>query len=51
MANTQPILLAHGVFGYGPKKMGGFNYWGLDTNERWGKNVRGRMGFSLIHPS
>ncbi len=28
MANTQPIVLVHGIFGYGPKEMGGFNYWG-----------------------
>lgn len=28
MANQCPIVLVHGLFGYGPKEMLGFNYWG-----------------------
>lgn len=28
MANNCPIVLVHGIFGYGPKEMLGFNYWG-----------------------
>lgn len=26
--NTQPIILVHGLFGYGPDEMCGINYWG-----------------------
>ncbi|MGZ8186889.1 MAG: hypothetical protein ACXWTL_10625 [Methylobacter sp.] len=28
MANNHPVVLVHGLFGYGPKEMLGFSYWG-----------------------
>ena len=31
MANTQPVVLVHGILGWGPKEMDGFNYWGMAT--------------------
>jgi len=32
MANTYPVILCHGLFGYGPKEMGGLPYWGKAMN-------------------
>lgn len=28
MANNCPVVMVHGLFGYGPKEMLGFDYWG-----------------------
>jgi len=28
MTNQYPVVLVHGLFGYGPKEMLGFDYWG-----------------------
>jgi triacylglycerol lipase len=28
MANNHPIVLVHGMFGWGPSELGGFSYWG-----------------------
>jgi triacylglycerol lipase len=28
MANTHPVILCHGLFGWGPSEVGGFPYWG-----------------------
>lgn len=28
MANTHPVVLVHGILGWGPKELGGFPYWG-----------------------
>ncbi len=26
--NSQPVVFVHGIFGFGPKELGDFNYWG-----------------------
>ena len=28
MANTHPVVLVHGILGWGPNELGGFPYWG-----------------------
>ena len=28
MANNHPVILAHGILGFGPKELGRLNYWG-----------------------
>lgn len=28
MANQHPVIMTHGIFGWGPKEMGRYNYWG-----------------------
>src|SRR5512138_1769814 len=28
MPNNDPVVLVHGLLGYGPKELGPFNYWG-----------------------
>lgn len=28
MANAHPVILCHGLFGWGPSEVGGFPYWG-----------------------
>src|SRR5512135_2858449 len=28
MANALPVILCHGLFGWGPSEVGGFPYWG-----------------------
>lgn len=28
MANNDPVVLVHGIFGFGPKELGKLNYWG-----------------------
>lgn len=28
MANSQPVILVHGLLGFGPKELGPLNYWG-----------------------
>ena len=34
MANNFPIVLCHGLFGWGPSEAGGFPYWGTATSVR-----------------
>ncbi|WP_428266175.1 esterase/lipase family protein [Haliangium sp.] len=29
MANRYPVVLVHGMFGWGPSELGGFPYWGM----------------------
>jgi triacylglycerol lipase len=28
MANNYPVIMVHGLFGWGPAELGGFPYWG-----------------------
>ena len=32
MANCHPVILCHGLFGWGPGEAGGFPYWGTGTS-------------------
>lgn len=32
MANCYPIILVHGMFGWGPSELGGFSYWGTGVH-------------------
>jgi len=31
MPNQHPVVLVHGLFGWGPSELGGFSYWGTGT--------------------
>ena len=34
MSNQLPVILVHGLFGWGPTELGGFQYWGIGAQVR-----------------
>ena len=34
MSNQLPVILIHGLFGWGPTELGGFQYWGIGAQVR-----------------